>query len=659
MSSKTPILDRINQTSNLHSLSNRELHDLVSELRYELISSVSQTGGHFASSLGVVELTVAIHAIFNTPEDRVIWDVGHQAYVHKMLTGRREQMSSVRQLGGISGFPRRNESHYDAFGVGHAGTSISAATGMLEASSRVYPGHKARRVVAIIGDGAMTAGMAFEALNHSGQLNRKLIVILNDNEMSIAPNVGALSLAFSKTLTSKFSTTARRHFKSLVDKGLIPQIFYTALDRAEEAAQGFFSAPSMLFESFGYRYLGPIDGNNLEAALDALKRAIEQDGPVLIHALTVKGKGYEPAENDPVKFHGVGPFDVNGGTIKNSPTKVPPTYTEIFGQALVEIAQADSRVVGVTAAMPDGTGLDLLAKTIPDRFFDVGIAEQHAVTFCAGLACEGMKPICAIYSSFLQRAYDQLIHDVCLQSLPVVFAIDRGGLVGADGATHHGAFDLSFLRCIPNLVLMAPKDEVELRDMLYTAYRRQDGPTALRYPRGYALDLDLSRPMQEIPIGRAELLHSEGAVSGGTLLIGIGQTVYPCIRAAETLHSQYGIKCSVINARFIKPLDQDLLCNFIDRHSLIVTVEDNAIQGGFGSAVVELMSDTGLSKKRNVVRLGIEDSFIEHGTQAELYKLCGYDTAGIINCVKTMLSNELSATENRTTTERRIAISAP
>ena len=631
----TPILDTIHSPADLSPLNTPELQELCAELREELIHTVSQIGGHFASSLGAVELTVAIHKVFNTPHDRLVWDVGHQAYIHKILTGRRAEMPRIRQLGGISGFPRRPESDYDTFGVAHAGTSISAALGMLEASEHDYPGSEKRRVIAVIGDGAMTSGMAFEALNHSGELHRKLIVVLNDNEMSIAPNVGALSWAFSKTLTNKFSTSARRHFKSLVERGLIPKAFYRALDRAEEAAQGFFSTPAMLFESFGYRYIGPIDGHNLDQVIAALNNAKEQDGPVLIHAMTVKGKGYEPAEADPVKWHGVTPFDVMGGSFRKSGSANPPSYTTVFGQTMVELCKSDPRVVGITAAMPDGTGLTLLQQQMPDRYFDVGIAEQHAVTFAAGLACEGMRPICAIYSTFLQRAYDQIVHDVCIQNLPVVFAMDRGGLVGADGPTHHGVFDIGYLRILPNMVVMAPSDEGELRDMMFTAAQYTAGPIAFRYPRGNGVGVDLTRPPRILEIGKAELLR-EGH-TGHALILALGASVTPSLQAAETLSRENGIECTVVNTRFVKPLDETLLGELIAAHDVILTVEDHVKMGGFGSAILEFMADNSLLNGKQVLRLGIEDKFIEHGEQSELYDLCGYDAPAIAACIRQAL----------------------
>ncbi len=632
--SDTPLLDNISSPADVRQLNRSQLAQLCDELRRDLIKSINQVGGHFASSLGVVELTVALHAVFDTPHDRLVWDVGHQAYIHKILTGRRQQFIRVRSLGGISGFPRRSESIYDAFGAGHAGTSISAAAGMIEASHHEYAARADRRVVAVIGDGAMTAGMAFEALNHSGQLKRQLIVVLNDNGMSIAPNVGALSWAFSRTLTGRFSTSARRHFKSLVRRGFIPQTFYRTLDRVEDVTQGFFSLPAMLFESFGYRYIGPIDGHNIEQLIQALERAKEQDGPVLVHAQTLKGKGFSPAEADPVKYHAVGPFALLrkrmfGLPHKNKVHEIPPTYTEVFGRTMVELCHKDKRVVGITAAMPDGTGLDALAREMPDRFFDVAIAEQHAVTFAAGLAAEGMRPVCAIYSSFLQRAFDQIMHDVCLQSLPVTFAMDRAGLVGEDGPTHHGVFDLAYLRMFPNMTLMAPKDEAELRDMLHTAASRCSGPVAIRYPRGAGIGAAMPPKPRLIEIGRAEVLKQAIMPADSALILALGQTVYPALDAAKELIRR-GIDCTVVNARFVKPLDEQLLHELITHHALVVTVEDHVLQGGFGSAVLEFMADTGLSAQQTVIRLGIGDSFVEHGAQRELRHKHGIDKDAIV-----------------------------
>lgn len=641
-SSATPLLDQISSPDDLRSFSEAQLIDLCDELRSELIKAISKIGGHFASSLGVVELTVALHRVFNTPHDCVVWDVGHQGYIHKMLTGRRHLLSTVRQKDGISGFLKRCESNYDCFGAGHAGTSISAATGICEASYHDYPGSEDRRVVAVIGDASIGNGMAFEALNHSGQLHRKLIVVLNDNEMSIAPNVGALSWFLSRAVTGKLSTSARRQFKNLVEKGVIPHTFYRALDKAEEAAQGFLSTPAMLFAGFGYRYIGPIDGHNLLSVIDTLERAKDQDGPVLVHALTVKGKGYAPAEQDPIKFHGVTPFDASCGKFAKSSKPAAKSYTTVYGEALVELAQTDPRVVAITAGMPDGTGLRKLAAELPDRFFDTGIAEEHAVTFAAGLASQGMRPFVSVYSTFLQRAYDQIAHDVCLQNLPVAFALDRGGLVGSDGPTHHGVFDLSYLRMLPNMVLMAPKDEAELRDMVFTAASYDGGPIAFRYPRGDGLGVALPPEPQLLEIGKAELLRRPRGNNWDVLLLPIGLTVQFALTAAEILSSDYGVEATVINPRFIKPLDEELLGKFIARHTLILTIEDNALIGGFGSAILEFMSDNGLTAERRLIRLGIEDRFIDHASQAQQYTETGIDTASIVARVREALGTPAS-----------------
>jgi len=628
--SRTPLLDGIHSPADLRSLPETLLSELCEELRTELVTTVSDIGGHFASSLGVVELTVGLHRVFDTPEDRIVWDVGHQCYIHKILTGRRTELRNVRQYGGISGFLRRAESEYDCFGAGHAGTSISAATGMSEATYHKYPGQKDRWVVAVIGDGSLTSGMAFEALNHSGQLHRKLVVVLNDNEMSIAPNVGAMSLALSKAVTGKLSTVARRHFKSLVEKGVIPHALYRALDRAEEATQGFLSTPAMLFGAFGYRYIGPVDGHNVEAVVDALNRAKDQDGPVIVHTLTTKGKGYEPAEIDPVKYHGVTPFVPESGIFRK--TSSPKSYSQIFGETLVELCKLDPRVVGITAAMPDGTGLKILQKEMPDRYFDVGIAEQHAVTFAAGLACEGMRPVCAIYSTFLQRAFDQVVHDVCIQNLPVIFALDRGGLAGADGQTHHGVLDIAYLRSIPNMKIIVPANEGELRDMMFTALKANDGPIAFRFPRGEASgELDLSRPMQILPIGKGEIVRTGEDV----LILAIGPTVQFALEATKFAA---GVNATVVNARSVKPLDSELICDLVKTHKYIFTVEDHAISGGFGSAVLELLAERDLLSGKVFRKLGVPDQFITHGSQKQLYRLCGFDAEGIYTEIKKVIA---------------------
>ncbi len=628
--SLTPLLDKITSPADVRALPAEELPELCEELRTELVNAVSEIGGHFASSLGVVELTVALHRAFETPEDRIVWDVGHQGYIHKILTGRREELRRVRHYKGISGFLRREESEYDAFGAGHAGTSISAATGMVEASCHKYAGgaEGERRVVAVIGDGSLTAGMAFEALNHAGQLHRKLIVVLNDNEMSIAPNVGALSLFLSKAVTGKVSTNARRHFKSLVDRGLIPHALYRAIDRAEEATQGFLSTPAMIFGAFGFRYIGPVDGHNVTSLVDALERAKDQDGPVLIHALTIKGKGYEPAESDPVKYHGVTPFTVLSGAFKKS--SGPKSLSTAFGEALVDLCKQDNRVVGITAAMPDGTGLKILQKEMPERYFDVGIAEQHGVTFAAGLACEGMRPVVAIYSTFLQRAFDQVVHDVCIQNLPVIFAMDRAGLVGADGATHHGVFDIAYLRSLPNMTIMAPKDAAELRAMLFSAISYSPGPIAIRFPRADAEAFETSQ-MKLIPRGTAEVISE--AEDSSVLIVAAGPCVAMAQDAAQKLAAD-GIGVSVVNSRFIKPIDIKTISALTRKNKLVVTVEDHARTGGLGTAVLEALSEVGVLDGKRFIRLGVPDEFIEHGTQKELYALCEYDALGIYKAVR-------------------------
>lgn len=618
----------------LRKLQVPELPEVCDKLRSELVETISGCGGHFSSSLGVVELTVALHYALNTPDDRLVWDVGHQAYIHKMLTGRKEGLKSIRTLGGISGFPKRDESDFDAFGVAHAGTSVSAALGMAIGSE--LQGSE-RRTCAVVGDGALTAGMVFEALNHLGQTYKKLIVVLNDNEMSIAPNVGALSRAFSKAVTGRFSTMARRHFKSLVEKGFIPHSVYRALDRAEEAAQGFFSTPAMLFESFGIRYLGPVDGHDVVSLVETLERAKEQDGPVLIHTLTQKGHGYQPAEEDPIKYHGVSAFEPETGQFLKKPKPSAPSYTDVFGKELVKLAKQDKRVVGITAAMPAGTGLQYLAEELPDKFFDVGIAEQHAVTFAAGLACEGLRPVCAIYSTFLQRGFDQVLHDVCIQNLPVVFCMDRAGFVGADGPTHHGMFDIAYLRSLPNMTLMAPKDENELRSMLKTAIEHTSGPIAIRYPRGSATGAPEVHPVEAILPGVAEVCH-RSKLNPQALLVGYGNTVSFCEQAANTLHNE-GIGCSVLNLRSVKPLDKSLIAEEAKKHLFVVTVEDHSVIGGIGTAIVEVLNETEVFKK--VIKLGAPDKFIEHGTQKELYELSGFDAASIVKAVQDQLAGKV------------------
>lgn len=620
------LIDVLELPAGLRSLDAAALKKVASELRDELIDSVSESGGHFASSLGATELSVVLHHLFNTPEDKLVWDVGHQAYIHKMLTGRRAMMKTIRQNGGISGFLRRDESEYDAFGAGHAGTSISAAVGMCIAaqknSSEAYS-------VAIIGDGSLTSGMAFEALNHAGALKlNKFIVVLNDNEMSISQNVGALSWLFSKTVTSKMYTTARAGFKQLYKSGFVPNIIYKAIDRAEEAAQVFVAHTSVLFEAFGFRYIGPIDGHNIDDLLTALSHAKKQEGPVLVHIRTSKGKGYEPAEVDPIKWHGVTPFDRSRATFHPTGGKKPPSYTQVFADTMIELANEDPKVLGITAAMAGGTGLDKFEKAHPDKFYDVGICEQHAVTFAAGLACEGYKPVCAIYSTFLQRAFDQVVHDVCIQKLPVVFAMDRGGVVGNDGETHQGVFDTAYLRSIPHMTLMAPKDENELRHMLKTAVSL-NGPVGLRYPRGNGIGVPMTDPLKELPIGKGEIVEKGSDV----LLVAFGTVVQNALEAASILKSEHGISCTVINARFAKPLDTELLTAEIPNYQLVATIEDHALMGGFGSAVLECIQTEQIKLNGELKRFGIHDEFIAHASQGEQQKLLGYDTASIVSYI--------------------------
>lgn len=621
--SKT-LLSSLSLPEGLRTLTPPELQQVAQELRDELIETLARCGGHFASSLGATEITVALHHVFNTPDDRLVWDVGHQAYIHKMLTGRREQLASIRQQGGISGFLKREESEYDAFGAGHAGTSISAAAGMSMAFQEHYP---ERFVVAIIGDGSITAGMAFEAMNHAGAAKLKnFIVILNDNEMSISENVGAMSWLLSRALTSNVSTKARSGFKELHRRGYVPDLLYKAIDRAEEVAQGFVSTPAMLFESFGFRYIGPVDGHNMEDLLTALGNAREQDGPVLIHARTMKGKGYEPAEADPIKWHGVTPFDRTRGEFRKSAGAPPPTptYTGVFAKTMIELATDNSSIVAITAAMPGGTGLDAYQKTHPDTFIDVGICEQHAVTLAAGLACEGKRPVCAIYSTFLQRAFDQVVHDVCIQNLPVVFAMDRAGMVGNDGETHQGLYDISYLRMLPNMTIMSPKDENELRHMLRTA-TTIPGPVALRYPRGNGVGVSLAGSPEILEVGKAEIVRR----GDDALVIAFGPMVQHALAAAEMLSSESGIETQVINARFAKPLDVEMLSSQIPHFPVVCTVEDHALQGGFGSAVLEMVHDQQVTLQRSIRRFGALDICTAHASQNQQYEQHGYDARAI------------------------------
>ena len=618
------VLDTINQPQDLKRLSFAQLMALANELREQIIATCSVNGGHLAPSLGVVELTLALHRVFDSPTDRIVWDVGHQAYAHKLITGRRDRFNTLRTLDGISGFPKRVESPHDCFDVGHSSTSISAATGM--AVARDLKGAQ-NKVVAIIGDGSMTGGIAYEGLNHAGHLNKDLVVILNDNEMSIAENVGALSGFLSRTITNEFVHKIKKdvgHFLEGLD-GVGNGVLKIAR-RAEESLKGLFT-PGMLFEAFGFEYVGPIDGHNIEQLTETLQKVRRFDDAVLLHVLTRKGKGYRPAELNPSQFHGVGPFDVATGKILKGKGGAA-SYTALFGETIRKMAADDERVVAITAAMPDGTGLTTFAKEFPERFFDVGIAEQHAVTFAAGLAAEGFRPVFAVYSSFLQRAFDQVCHDVCLQNLPVTFAIDRAGVVGSDGPTHHGLFDLSYLRHLPNMVLMVPKDENELQHMLFTAVAH-DGPAAVRYPRGNGFGVPLDQTFRELSIGKGEILRqgSDGVI------VAVGTMVYPCMEAAEALAGE-GINLTVVNARFVKPLDSELILGLAGRTTKFYTAEENAIQGGFGSALLELFEEEGV-RGVSVTRLGYPDHYVEQGEQHELRARYGLDAAGIAASIRT------------------------
>ncbi|MBO8128468.1 MAG: 1-deoxy-D-xylulose-5-phosphate synthase [Peptococcaceae bacterium] len=618
------ILNKINSPKDLKSLSLDELKQLAGEIREFIIQTVSHTGGHLAPSLGVVELTLALHRVFDAPADRIIWDVGHQCYAHKIITGRRECFDSLRQFGGLSGFPCRWESPFDPFGTGHSSTSISAALGM--ALARDLSGHK-HSVVAVIGDGAMTGGMAFEALDHAGHLKKRLIVVLNDNEMSIAPNVGALSGYLSRLRTDPMYTRGKDEFESLLRR--VPSIGPRMLRWVERVKDSFkyLVVPGMFFEELGFTYLGPVNGHSIKDLIEVLNQAKAADEPVLVHALTQKGKGYEAAEKDPGKFHGVGPFDVFNGKNKKS-SRV--SYTQVFGRTIVNLAEEDDHIAAITAAMTDGTGLTSFAKRFPDRFFDVGIAEQHAVTFAAGLAAEGYKPVVAIYSTFLQRAFDQILHDVCLQKLPVTFALDRGGIVGQDGPTHHGLFDYSYLRMIPNLVVAAPKDENELQHMLKTAVEYQ-GPMAIRYPRGAGTGCPLDQELKPLPIGQAEVLRS----GKDATLLAIGNMVPVAVKVAEHL-AEKGYDLTVINARFVKPLDAETIINSIKKTGQLFTLEENVLSGGFGSAVLELLVAKGISNVK-IKMIGIPDVFVEHGAPDILREKYGLSVDGVAQTVQTEL----------------------
>ena len=607
-----PLLNTITDPVKLRALERKLLPQLADELRQFLVESVAKTGGHLSSNLGTVELTIALHYVFNTPYDRLVWDVGHQTYVHKILTGRREGMSKLRMRGGIAGFPRRDESEYDAFGTAHSSTSISAALGMAVASQQEG---KKRSVVAVIGDGAMSAGMAFEALNNAGAMDTNLLVILNDNDMSISRPVGALNNYLARLMSGQFYATARRAGEKML--GVVPHVLELA-KRAEEHVKGMVT-PSTLFEEFGFNYIGPIDGHDLDVLVSTLNNIRHLRGPQFLHVVTRKGAGYKAAEDDPILYHGVTRFNPDAGIIPKTSAK--PSYTQIFGDWLCDMAALDQRLVGITPAMREGSGMVRFSHEYPDRYFDVGIAEQHAVTFAAGLACDGLKPVVAIYSTFLQRAYDQLIHDVAIQNLPVVFAIDRAGLVGADGPTHAGSFDLTYLRCIPNITVMAPSDENECRQMLYTAFQ-MNTPAAVRYPRGSGSGVTPQKEMQMLPIGRGEI-RREGAEIA---LLAFGSMLQPCLEAAEELNA------TVANMRFVKPLDDDLVASLAANHELLVTVEENTVMGGAGSAVLESLSARGRTVP--VLQLGLPDTFLDQGDPSQMLSECGLDREGIVHAIR-------------------------
>ena len=626
----TSLLDTINSPLQLRQLDRKQLNQLVQELREFLVSSVAKTGGHLASNLGVVELTIALHYVFNTPDDRLVWDVGHQTYPHKILTGRRDKMENLRKPQGIAGFPRRCESEYDTFGTGHSSTSISAALGMAVAAQKAG---LERRAVAIIGDGAMTAGMAFEALNNAGDMDANLLVVLNDNDMSISNNVGALNNYLAKLLSSSFYGTVKKSGKKVLSA--VPPMMEFA-KRAEEHVKGMVT-PGTLFEEFGFNYIGPIDGHDLDTLIDTLRNIKQLSGPQFLHIVTKKGKGFEPAEDNPNKFHGVGKFDpLSGRAIvgKVADIQVKKTYTQVFGDWLVDMAALDERLIGITPAMCDGSGLNAFAEKYPQRYFDVGIAEQHALTFAAGMACDGLKPVVAIYSTFLQRAYDQLIHDVALQNLPVLLAIDRAGLVGADGPTHAGSFDLSFLRCIPNIVIMAPSDEDECRQMLYTGFQ-YNGVAAVRYPRGTGTGVSVEQKMQALKIGEAEIkqLSTVTDKTQKIAILSFGSMLTACMEAGTQLNA------TVVNMRFVKPIDQTMLEKLLNDHTLIVTVEENCVMGGAGSGVMEalqtIQNHSKLSPKPLVRTLciGLPDYFIEHGVHETMLADCGLNAEGIVKAI--------------------------
>ncbi|MBW1902835.1 MAG: 1-deoxy-D-xylulose-5-phosphate synthase [Deltaproteobacteria bacterium] len=623
---KYKLLDKIDDPSDLKSLSLDRLKRLADEIRQKIIETVSRTGGHLAPSLGAVELTIALHYVFNAPRDKIIWDVGHQAYAHKLITGRRDQFHTLRTHGGISGFPKRHESPYDTFDTGHSSTSISAGLGI--STAKALKGEK-DKVIAVIGDGSMTAGMAFEGLNQAGDTEKDLIVILNDNAMSISPNVGAFSSFLSRKITGRRFLSLKKDLENFLKS--LPGVGENILNLARKSEDSFitFFTPGMLFEALKFKYIGPINGHRLGQLIEAFNNTCHMDGPVLVHVLTTKGKGYGPAEKDPAHYHGVGSFEIPTGSPTKNQHKTPPSYTEIFGRTMVDLGRKNKKLFAITAAMPEGTGLAEFGEAYPERFLDVGIAEQHAVTFAAGLATEGFRPVVAIYSTFLQRAFDQIVHDVCMPNLPVVFAIDRGGIVGEDGPTHHGHFDITYLRSLPNMTVMAPKDENELRHMIYTALKHP-GPVAIRYPRGTGLGVALDPEYKTIPMGQAEILQ-EG---NDLMILALGNTVPPSLEAGARLEKE-GLSVSVVNCRFVKPLD-NRLAEIAASTGRVLVVEENIRQGGLGGAVLELFNDLGIENVR-IKRIGLPDKFIEHGPANLLRENYGLDTTGILKAARDLL----------------------
>ncbi len=621
------MLETIISPLELKKIPRSDLPVLAAELRKIIVQVVSKNGGHLASSLGAVELVIALHYVFDAPKDKIVWDVGHQAYAHKLLTGRKDQFHTLRQHNGLSGFTRRSESPYDAFSAGHSSTSISASLG-ISCAKRLN--NDPAKVIAVIGDGSLTAGMAYEGLNQAGDIHKDLIVILNDNEMSINQNVGALSSFLSRKFSTKMLQDLRREFGDFLKSlPMIGDDVYQFAKRSEDSFKTFIT-PGMLFEAFSFEYFGPINGHKLDHLIDILNNIKMLKEPVLLHVSTVKGKGYLPAEKNPVHFHGVGCFEIQTG-VSNGKKSAAPSYTEVFGNAMVKLAETNKKIVAITAAMPEGTGLIKFSEAYPDRFFDVGIAEQHGVTFAAGMATEGFKPVVAIYSTFLQRAYDQILHDVCLEALPVVFAIDRAGIVGEDGSTHNGLFDFSFLRNLPNMTIMAPKDENELCAMLATAIS-YSGPVAIRYPRGAGWGVEIASKWPLLPFGKAEILqHGEDV-----LILAIGRTVGEALLAHEILQIE-GVSATIVNARFVKPMDADLICALAKKIQRIVTVEENVLQGGFGSAVLECLNDNAVSGYR-LTRLGISDTFVEHGSQSLLRSKYGIDAQAIAQASRRLLT---------------------